>query len=294
MNTPSNRQPLVITSVGEMQTKMLAARAAGQTIAFVPTMGYLHEGHLSLLRAGRERGDILVLSIFVNPTQFGVGEDFSTYPRDMQSDLDLAALAGVDYVFAPEAADMYPKGYGTFVEVEGITETLCGASRPGHFRGVTTVVNKLFAIIQPNFAFFGCKDFQQLAVIKRMVEDQNRPVNIIGMPIVRESDGLAMSSRNVYLTSAERSQSLALSDSMRMAVEAVESGECNVEKILKLVQDRIALETDAVIDYAEIMHEQTLEPMSIVTEESVLLLAVKVGKTRLLDNHYLCKGIGLS
>jgi len=187
----------IITSVSEMQQRMLTARQAGKLISFVPTMGYLHQGHLSLLEEGRKRGDLLVLSIFVNPTQFGQGEDFEDYPRDLEKDSELARQVGVDIIFAPTASGMYPNGYSTYVDVEKITENLCGASRPGHFRGVSTVVSKLFNIVQPHVALFGAKDFQQLAVIRRMTLDMNMPVEIVGMPIFREADGLAMSSRNV-------------------------------------------------------------------------------------------------
>ena len=196
----------IITSVSEMQQRCMSERLSGTRISFVPTMGYLHQGHLSLLEAGRKRGDLLVLSIFVNPTQFGQGEDFEVYPRDLAQDSLLAEQAGVDIIFAPKAKQMYPSGYATYVSVERLTETLCGASRPGHFRGVCTVVNKLFNIVQPHLALFGRKDFQQLAVIRQMVEDLNLPLEIIGLPIVREPDGLAMSSRNVNLTKEQRRQ----------------------------------------------------------------------------------------
>ena len=219
-----------ITDVIEMQERCLAHRKEGRRLAFVPTMGYLHEGHLSLLRAGRERGDILVLSIFVNPTQFGVNEDLDAYPRDLERDSDLARSAGVDLLFTPSAASMYPAGYATYVDVGGLTETLCGASRPGHFRGVTTVVTKLFSIVQPHLALFGQKDFQQLAVIRRMTLDLNLPVEIVGMPIVREPDGLAMSSRNVYLSQEEHRQALALSRALATARRLAAGRACTPRK----------------------------------------------------------------
>jgi pantoate--beta-alanine ligase len=277
----------IITDVTDMQERCVAARSEGRRIAFVPTMGFLHKGHLSLLREGRRRGDILALSIFVNPTQFGQGEDFDAYPRDLTRDADLAGSAGVDLLFAPKAGQMYPKGFATYVNVEGLTDRLCGRSRPGHFRGVTTVVCKLFSIIQPHVAFFGRKDFQQLAVIRRMTEDLNQPVEIVGMPIIREEDGLAMSSRNTYLSFAERQQGLALIDAIRLACKLVRQGQNDGGKIIKAARDRIEREPDALVDYIQICHGDTLEDMPIVTRDSVLLLAVKIGRTRLIDNHYL-------
>jgi pantoate--beta-alanine ligase len=276
-----------IRQVEEMQLRALALRDAGQRIAFVPTMGYLHAGHLSLVRAARQHGDVVVLSIFVNPTQFGAGEDFDSYPRDLSRDSAMAREAGVDIIFAPEAADMYPEGYATSVHVDGITETLCGARRPGHFDGVTTVVSKLFGIVQPHAALFGMKDFQQLAVVRRMSIDLNMPVEIIGMPIVREADGLAMSSRNKYLSTQMRAQALAVSDAIRIAIHAAMEGETDAAKLVKKVEDRISQEQDARIDYVEICHDLTLEAMTHVDKHSVLLVAVFFGSTRLIDNHYL-------
>jgi len=276
-----------IRQVDEMQLRALALRDAGKRIAFVPTMGYLHEGHLSLVRAARQYGDVVVLSIFVNPTQFGAGEDFAGYPRDLRRDSALAQEAGVDIIFAPEAADMYPREYATTVQVEGITKTLCGASRPGHFDGVTTVVCKLFGIVQPYAALFGMKDFQQLAVVRRMTVDLNIPVEIIGMPIVREDDGLAMSSRNKYLSGEMRRQALALSDSIRTATTAALRGDTDAAKLIAMVKSRIARERNARIDYVEICHDITLEPMRAIDKHSVLLVAVFFGSTRLIDNHYL-------
>jgi pantoate--beta-alanine ligase len=276
-----------ITDVQQMQERCLALRREGRRIAFVPTMGYLHEGHLSLLREGRRCGDILVLSIFVNPTQFGVNEDLDAYPRDMERDAAMARAEGVDLLFAPSAASMYPTGYATYVDVEGLTETLCGASRPGHFRGVTTVVTKLFNIVQPHLALFGRKDFQQLAVIRRMTLDLNLPVEVLGMPIVREADGLAMSSRNVYLSQEERRQALVLSQALatgrRMAGEGVRA----VGKILSALRALIEAQPAARIDYLQVCHQFTLQEQERVDADSVLLMAVFVGKTRLLDNGLL-------
>lgn len=271
-----------------MQQRCLTARQAGKRIAFVPTMGWLHEGHLSLLREGRRRGDLLVLSIFVNPTQFGQNEDFDSYPRDLERDAALARDVGVDLIFAPEAADMYPRGYQTFVDVEGaMTSVLCGASRPGHFRGVTTVVTKLFTIVQPHVALFGQKDFQQLAVIRRMTADLNLPVEIVGMPIVREPDGLAMSSRNVYLTDEQRRQALVLYRALCEARRLVAGGRTDSAGIVESLRAMIEAEPETRIDYVEICHQATLERQRTVDADSVLLLAVFVGKTRLIDNGYL-------
>lgn len=277
-----------ISNIAEMQTRCLNARAAGQTIAFVPTMGFLHEGHLSLLREGRKRGDLLVLSIFVNPTQFGQGEDLDSYPRDFERDESLARECGVDLIFYPDAASIYPAGYAAYITVEGtLTTTLEGACRPTHFRGVTTVVTKLFNIVQPHVAIFGSKDFQQLAVIRRMTTDLNLPVEIVGMPIVRETDGLAMSSRNVYLSADERKQSLALVAALRTSVAEVNKGEQNAAKLLESAQRILTAEPNLKIDYVKICHTITLEEVETLEQQAVMLLAVSVGKTRLIDNSLL-------
>ena len=276
-----------ITDIFIMQQRSRQACAEGKRIAFVPTMGYLHAGHASLLREGRRRGDLLVLSIFVNPTQFGAGEDLEKYPRDFDRDSEIARAAGVDIVFTPDAAQIYPAGFATYVDVERLTDTLCGCSRPGHFRGVTTVVSKLFNIVQPDIAFFGRKDFQQLAVIRRMTTDLNMPVEIVGMPIVREADGLAMSSRNVYLAADERRQALALSDALSEARALVESGEREAVRVIETVRRRLEREPVARIDYVQICHAETLADLTTITPEAVLLLAVRIGSTRLIDNGYL-------
>jgi pantoate--beta-alanine ligase len=277
----------IINDIQLMQERSSAARLKGERIAFVPTMGFLHAGHLSLLQEGRRRGDLLVLSIFVNPTQFGAGEDFASYPRDLAADAELARGAGVDVIFAPEASRMYPAGYATYVDVEGLTETLCGASRPGHFRGVTTVVTKLFNIVAPDVALFGCKDFQQLAVIRCMSADLNLPVEIVGMPIVREPDGLALSSRNVYLSPGQRQQALVLSQGIARARELAGSGVESVGEILAVLRALIEGQTEARIDYLQICHQQTLREQERLDADSVLLMAVFIGKTRLLDNALL-------
>ncbi|MDO9081174.1 MAG: pantoate--beta-alanine ligase [Desulfuromonadales bacterium] len=277
----------IIADPKEMQQRALAAKRAGQRIAFVPTMGYLHDGHLSLLQEGRKRGDLLVLSIFVNPTQFGANEDLSTYPRALESDYELARAAGTDLVFAPATAAIYPRDASTWVNVEGLTDVLCGSSRPGHFRGVTTVVAKLFNLVQPDVALFGCKDFQQLAVIRRMVRDLDMPVEIVGMPIVREADGLALSSRNVYLTPEERQQSLVLSRAITTARQMVGAGVRDAGEIVATLRALIATQPAARIDYLQICHQDTLQEQVAINRDSVLLLAVLIGKTRLIDNSFL-------
>lgn len=277
----------IITSAKEMQQRTLREKSLGRSIAFVPTMGYLHAGHLSLLEEGRKRADLLVLSIFVNPTQFGQGEDYQDYPRDLEQDSVLAQTAGVDIIFAPPTRDMYPSDYATYINVEGITETLCGASRPGHFRGVTTVVTKLFNLVQPDIALFGTKDFQQLAVVRRMTLDLNLPIEIIGMPIFREPDGLAMSSRNVYLNSEQRQQALVLSQALADARRRVAMGEEDSATIIQELSTMIVAKPAARIDYIRICHQLTLADQVRVDEDSVLLLAVYIGKTRLIDNGFL-------
>ena len=277
----------IIQETAAMQQRCLELRAAGKTISFVPTMGYLHEGHLSLLRTGRERGDVLVLSIFVNPTQFGPNEDFDSYPQDIDNDLALARSVGVDLVWTPSLNQVYPPDYATSVDVDGLTDTLCGASRPGHFRGVTTVVCKLLNVVQPNVALFGQKDFQQLTVIRRMVTDLNIPVEIIGMPIVREGDGLAMSSRNVYLSAEQRQQALVLSRSITLAQNMAQTEERDSNTILAVLRQNIEAQPEAKIDYLQICHQLTLEDQEVVDKNSVLLLAVFVGNTRLIDNGFL-------
>ena len=278
----------IISDVGEMQRCCLALREAGKRIVFVPTMGYLHEGHLSLLHEGRKRGDILVLSVFVNPTQFGAGEDLDRYPRDFARDEQLAREAGVDLIFYPQTAEIYPADFASFVELSGdLAGTLEGACRPGHFRGVATVVAKLFNIVQPHLALFGRKDFQQLAVIRQMVRDLNFPIEILGLPIIREADGLAMSSRNVYLSDGERQQSLALVDSLRLAARLYAAGERDALMLIDRVRRRLSAEPDLIIDYAKLCDRDTLVEVVEADARSVLLLAVKIGKTRLIDNHIL-------
>lgn len=277
----------IIEGVFEMQQQAEAWRREGKRIALVPTMGYLHAGHLTLAQTVRSRADVVVMSIFVNPTQFGPTEDLERYPRDLERDVRLATEADVDVIFAPQAKDMYPKGFQTFVEATRITAPLCGKSRPGHFRGVTTVVAKLFNLAKPHIAIFGEKDFQQLATIRRMVADLNMDIEILGQPIVRESDGLAMSSRNSYLTPEQRPVALRLSRSLEAAQSLLDAGERRGEVILKGVGEILEEGGEAQIDYAELRHPETLEEVAEVDGPTLLALAVQVGKTRLLDNRVL-------
>jgi pantoate--beta-alanine ligase len=272
-------------TAGEMQKYSESLRLQGKKIAFVPTMGYLHEGHLSLMREGRSRGDCLAISIYVNPTQFGPGEDLDKYPRDFEGDEKLAEAVGCDVIFYPTNQEMYPENYHTYVNVEKITENLCGLSRPEHFRGVATVCAKLFNIVKPHAAIFGKKDFQQLAVIKRMVKDLNMDLEIIGMPTVREPDGLAMSSRNSYLKGDERESALSLSRSLKRAEEMYENGERNAGRIVKEVRRCIDDHSHTRIDYVKICDTETMEDSEYLDSESVLALAVWVGSPRLIDNH---------
>jgi pantoate--beta-alanine ligase len=277
----------IVESVQEMQQLASAFRAAGKSIALVPTMGYLHDGHASLMREGRRRGDILVASIFVNPSQFGAGEDLDSYPRDLERDTRIAQGAGVDIIFAPKASEMYPAGYQSWVDVERLTLPLCGASRPGHFRGVTTVVCKLFTIVMPHLALFGKKDYQQLAVIRRMTADLNLPVEIVGMPIVREADGLAMSSRNSYLSPEERRAALCLSRGIAEARRLFAAGERVSGRLMDAVAAIVAAEPLAVTDYIEMRDGDTLEEVALVGGNTLLALAVRIRKTRLIDNGVL-------
>ncbi len=274
----------VISTIKEMCSISDGVRRAGQTIVLVPTMGYFHEGHLILMREGRRKGEVLVVSLFVNPAQFGEGEDYDVYPRDMSRDKGMAEEIGVDILFVPTAEEMYPEGYQTFVEVERITRSMEGEFRPTHFRGVTTVVVKLFNIVTPHIAIFGEKDFQQLVVIQRMVEDLNMGIEIIGMPILRERDGLAMSSRNRYLTSDQRKAALSLNRSLQKAAELFRSGERGTGRIIDAVKEVIDREQGISIDYAEIRDAKTLEGIEFIEGQAVIALAAKVGKVRLIDN----------
>ncbi len=256
----------------------------GKTIGFVPTMGYLHEGHISLIRKAREENDILVISIFVNPIQFGPMEDLSSYPRDTNRDLKISEENKVDYVFSPSVEEMYPDPYHTYVEVERLTEHLCGSKRPGHFRGVATVVLKLFNIVKPTKAYFGQKDAQQFRVLQSMVKDLNLDVEMIELPIVRESDGLAMSSRNIYLTSEERKEAVCLYKALQLASELIKKGERNPRNVIAKMEELIARYPHARIDYIEIVDEQELQPIEKLQGRFIVALAVYIGKARLIDN----------
>ncbi len=273
-----------VKSVSTMKALAREWRREGKRIGFVPTMGYLHEGHLSLVRESKARTDVTVVSIFVNPTQFGPNEDFSKYPRDLAKDSAYLKEAGVDALFYPEAAEIYPPGYRTSVEVEGLQDKLCGRSRPGHFRGVATVVLKLFDIVGPDFAFFGAKDAQQVLIIERMAADLDLDVEVVTCPIVREPDGLALSSRNAYLGPAERRAARVLSTSLRWAEKAVAAGERDAARLVAGIRGVIEAEPLARIDYAEAVDPGTLEPVAELRGEVLVALAVFIGSTRLIDN----------
>jgi len=277
----------IINNIQEMQSTALSYRREGRRLAFVPTMGYLHEGHASLLREGRRRGDLLLLSIFVNPIQFGQNEDLGRYPRNMERDRSVAADCGVDILFNPDAGGMYPEGFQTGVTVRQISLPLCGASRPGHFDGVATVVTKLFNIVQPDVALFGRKDFQQLALIRRMTTDLNLPVEIIAMPIVREPDGLAMSSRNAYLTADERESALCLFRAISRVRDLFASGERSIKALLHEASAIIELEPSVQIEYLEFRDAVLLKDVQVADSITLLAMAVKIGSTRLIDNTVL-------
>jgi pantoate--beta-alanine ligase len=279
----------IVTGILEMQNAAHDLRAEGKRIALVPTMGYLHEGHLSLMRIARQHAEAVVTSIFVNPTQFGPTEDFAKYPRDIERDTRLAAAAGTDILFVPSSAEMYPDGYATYISVERITEVLEGKVRPTHFRGVATVVAKLFHCTEPHVAVFGQKDAQQVAVIRRMALDLNFGVEIAVAPIVREPDGLAMSSRNVYLSPGERAQATVLSRSLLLAAELARGGERHSDAIKKAMTSLISAQPAANIDYISVADSSTLEELPALAPGAHVLvsLAVRFGATRLIDNTLL-------
>ncbi len=274
----------IFHTVPEIRAYVRQAREAGKTVGLVPTMGYLHEGHLELIRRAVEKCGTVVVSIFVNPTQFGPGEDYERYPRDLDRDVRLAELAGADAVFNPPVEEMYPPGYCTYVEVERLTGVMCGRSRPGHFRGVATVVTKLFNIVKPDVAFFGQKDAQQALVIERMTADLNIDVEVVTVPTVREPDGLAMSSRNVYLNTEERRAATVLYKSLCLAKEAFDKGMRRASGLRRLVEDTIRSEPLAHIDYVEIYTYPELERVEEIEGPVLLAIAVKIGRARLIDN----------
>ncbi|MEN6413373.1 MAG: pantoate--beta-alanine ligase [Veillonellales bacterium] len=278
----------MISQVAELRMLLKNARQANQTVGLVPTMGYLHEGHLTLMRQAKREQDVVVASIFVNPLQFGPNEDYAVYPRNLERDGELAAGAGVDILFTPRVEDMYPQGYEnvlSFVEVTGITKKLCGASRPGHFRGVTTVVAKLFNIARPDAAYFGQKDAQQVAVIKRMVADLNMDIRIVAVPIVREADGLALSSRNVFLNPAERQAALVLHRSLELAGDLLAAGQRDAAGIKAAMAGLINKEPLAAIEYISLCDLKFLEELAEIESAALIAIAVKIGKTRLIDNR---------
>lgn len=267
-----------------MQVFSFKAKQRGKTICLVPTMGYLHEGHLSLVEAAKKKGDITVVSVFVNPLQFSPSEDLSRYPRDLTRDKKLLNNFEVDVLFLPDAFQLYPKDFKTFVEVEGLSNKLCGRSRPTHFRGVTTIVAKLFNLVMPDFAFFGEKDFQQQVIIKKMARDLNFPVQIISLPTVREFDGLAMSSRNQYLTPKERDAATILYRALTSAKQAIEKGERDPHRLLLRMRSLIGSEPSIRLDYIAIVDPQNLEEKKKIDGTVLIALAAYLGKARLIDN----------
>ncbi len=278
--------PETIHNIAAMQRIAAGHRREGRRIAVVPTMGFLHEGHLTLIREARSRADVVITTVFVNPAQFGAGEDFNRYPRDLTRDVQLAGPAGTDYVFAPGAEAVYPEGYCTYVNVTRIDEVLEGKSRPGHFRGVATIVLKLMNITPPHCAVFGQKDAQQVVVVRRMMRDLNLDIELVVVPTVREPDGLAMSSRNTYLTALERSEAPVLYKALRLAEKTINGGERNSAPVIRAMRELIAGHSSGVVDYISVADGNTLEEVDVLDgpREVLISLAVKFGSTRLIDN----------
>jgi pantoate--beta-alanine ligase len=274
----------LVTTIDEMRDLRESTRQSGQRLGLVPTMGALHEGHSSLVRAARDKADVVAVSIFVNPTQFGPNEDFAKYPRTLEKDSEMLEREHVDVIFAPSVDDMYPAGAVTWVTVERMSDRLCGKSRPGHFRGVTTVVCKLFHIVEPHSAFFGQKDAAQVAIIRRMVRDLNMPVSIEVCPIVRESDGLALSSRNAYLNPEERKSALVLHRSLQRAERLFKNGECDSAKLIAAGKEKFKNHPSARLDYFEIVDPDSLEPVTTISNRALIAVAGFIGNTRLIDN----------
>lgn len=271
-------------TIKDVRERVNAWKREGLTVGFVPTMGYLHEGHKSLMEAARANNDKVVVSVFVNPMQFGPNEDLESYPRDFEKDSALCESVGVDLIFHPEPEEMYADGFCSYVDMNGLTTELCGKSRPIHFRGVQTVVLKLFNIVKPDTAYFGQKDAQQLAVIRRMVKDLNVYTEIVGCPIVREADGLAKSSRNTYLNPDERKAALILSRSLKLGRELIENGETDSKAVIKAITDSINTEPLAKIDYVDVVDFDTITPVDKIGKSVLVAIAVYIGKTRLIDN----------
>ena len=270
--------------ISELRELIAQEKNRGRVIALVPTMGYLHQGHLSLIERAKQTGALVVLSIFVNPLQFGPNEDYSRYPRDLERDARLVEAAGVDVLFHPTTEEMYPRPMVTYVEVGELDSMLCGAARPGHFRGVATVVSKLFHIVQPDLAFFGQKDYQQYLIIRRMTSDLNLPIEICAVPIVREEDGLALSSRNVFLTPEQRQEAVILSQSLNEAERSIQAGERSARGIETRLRERITYESHGVIDYIEVRDAEHLSEVTEIVGPVLIALAVRFGSTRLIDN----------
>jgi len=274
----------VLKTVAETRPAARALKASGRKLGLVPTMGALHEGHLSLVRLAKKQCDAVAASIFINPKQFGPNEDFAQYPRSFERDRQMLEVEGVDLLFAPTVEEMYPQDSTTFVNAEGISERLDGASRPGHFRGVTTVVSKLFHIVEPDRAFFGQKDAAQVAIVKRMVRDLDLPVEIVVGPIVREADGLAMSSRNAYLDASQRKQALVLFRALRAVEAQVDKRETNTNRLVNVAKQTFAEEPGARVDYIAVVDPDTLSPVDDVSKGALIAVAAYVGRTRLIDN----------
>ncbi|MGB8002367.1 MAG: pantoate--beta-alanine ligase [Anaerobacillus sp.] len=273
----------IITNIKEMQQTSRNVMRQSQSIGFVPTMGFLHEGHMSLVQKAKEENDCVIMSVFVNPLQFGPNEDFDRYPRDLKRDEELAKNAGVDVLFYPQVDEMYPEERTTLLTVKKRVDTLCGESRPGHFDGVATVVMKLFQIVLPDKAYFGMKDAQQVAVIKGLVDDYNVPVEIVPCPIVRENDGLAKSSRNVYLTPTERKEAVILSESLDVAIEVIKDGETQPERIRELIISTLQ-QTSGKVDYVEVLSYPDLQQVDRIEDEVIIAVAVQFSAARLIDN----------
>lgn len=270
--------------ISDVRSQVKEWKKQDLTVGFVPTMGYLHEGHASLMKRARAECDKVVVSIFVNPMQFGANEDLDSYPRDLEADSKLCESIGVDLIFHPEVEEMYAEGFCSFVDMNGLTKELCGKSRPIHFRGVCTVVSKLFNIVTPDKAFFGQKDAQQLAVIRRMVKDLNMDIEIVGCPIIREADGLAKSSRNTYLNDEECKAALILSQTIRLGEKLVKEGEKDAGKLVAAMKENIEKEPFAKIDYVEAVNMDTIEKVDAIAPNTLVAMAVYIGKTRLIDN----------
>lgn len=280
----------VVKTIAEVKDAVKSWRAAGETVSLVPTMGFLHNGHKSLMDRAKSENDRVVVSVFVNPIQFGPNEDFNTYPRDLEHDKAVCESAGVDLIFNPEADEMYSPEFCSFVGMSVLTEDLCGKSRPTHFQGVCTVVSKLFNIVTPDRAYFGEKDAQQLAIIKRMVIDLNMNLEVIGCPIVREEDGLAMSSRNTYLSAEERKAALVLSRTLNLGEELAKQGVTDASELLSKMKENIEKEPLAKIDYVEAVNVLTMKPVEKITESTLVAMAVRIGATRLIDNRMILGG----